>query len=165
MLLEESGRFKARLEGPVSGNILLRQDQHRQAHNALFVLEFARACMAGKIRNSRALLMRGAHESADPEESRALNRVADNLATSCRTDKEATDLDGLRGIEGEAASNYFGALNLIVKPHMRPVFQLNGRTRRHPLDRFNALLSFLYALLMNDCRSALESKVSALTSN
>jgi CRISPR-associated protein Cas1 len=63
----------------------------------------------------------------------------------------------LRGLEGEAARGYFEALNLIVKPQARETFALNGRTRRPPLDRFNALLSFLYSMLMNDCRSALES--------
>ncbi len=69
----------------------------------------------------------------------------------------AEDLDVLRGIEGEAARGYFSAINLIVKPQLRATFKLNGRTRRPPLDRFNALLSFLYALLMNDCRSACEA--------
>lgn len=157
VLLEESGRFKARLEGPVSGNILLRQAQHQQAVDKSFTLEFARACVAGKLKNSRAVLMRGARESADQEEAKLLSRAADDLAASLRATKEAFDLETLRGIEGEAARSYFNALNLIVKPQMRSIFQLNGRTRRPPLDRFNALISFLYALLMNDCRSALES--------
>ena len=66
-------------------------------------------------------------------------------------------MDELRGVEGEAARGYFAAVNLIVKPAMRADFQLNGRTRRPPLDRFNALISFLYAMLMNDCRSAIEA--------
>jgi CRISPR-associated protein Cas1 len=66
-------------------------------------------------------------------------------------------LDELRGVEGEAARGYFAAVNLIVKPAMREHFQLNGRTRRPPLDRFNALISFLYSMQMNDCRSACEA--------
>jgi CRISPR-associated protein Cas1 len=71
--------------------------------------------------------------------------------------KHATDVDTVRGLEGEAAKNYFGVLPLIIKPQYREAFALNGRTRRPPLDRTNALLSFLYAMLMNDCRSALEA--------
>lgn len=157
VLLDEHGRFKARLEGPVSGNILLRQAQHRAAEDAGSTLAHARACVAGKLKNSRANLQRGAREAADPEEAAQLSRTADNLAASLRAVADAADLDELRGIEGEAARGYFAALNLIVKPQARRAFALNGRTRRPPLDRFNALLSFLYAMLMNDCRSALET--------
>lgn len=157
VLLDGTGRFKARLEGPVSGNILLRQAQHRNSSDSTVTLEIARAIVAGKLKNSRSVILRGARESADADEAKSLTRTADDLAASLRATKEAADLDTLRGIEGEAARGYFGALNLIVKPAMREHFSLNGRTRRPPLDRFNALLSFLYAMLMNDCRSALEA--------
>ncbi|MFN3956074.1 MAG: type I-C CRISPR-associated endonuclease Cas1c [Tepidimonas ignava] len=157
VLLDDTGRFKARLEGPVSGNILLRRAQYRLASDAPFALEFARAVVAGKLKNSRSVLLRAARESADSQESQTLARAADNLAASLRAARDAPDLDALRGVEGEAARGYFAALNLVVKPRAREHFTLDGRTRRPPRDRFNALLSFLYAMLMNDCRSALES--------
>jgi CRISPR-associated protein Cas1 len=157
VLLDNSGRFKARLEGPVSGNILLRQTHHKVACEPIFSLEFARAIVAGKLKNSRTNVQRGAREAADPDEGYALTRIADNLAASLRAAAVADNLDELRGVEGEAARGYFVALNLIVKPQYRTLFSLNGRTRRPPLDRFNALISFLYAMLMNDCRSACEA--------
>ncbi|MDP2786583.1 MAG: type I-C CRISPR-associated endonuclease Cas1c [Pseudomonadota bacterium] len=157
VLLDEHGRFKARMEGPVSGNILLRQAQHKAAGDPVATLEHARACVAGKLKNSRVTLQRGAREAADAEEAAQLTRSADNLAASLRAAAVAGNLDELRGVEGEAARGYFAALNLIVKPQMRASFALDGRTRRPPLDRFNALISFLYAMLMNDCRSALEA--------
>lgn len=157
VLLDDSGRFKARLEGPVSGNILLRQAQHRAANDAAITLDFARACTAGKLRNSRTVLQRGARESENKTEIALLTRAVDNLAASLRAVSVAATPDELRGVEGEAARGYFQALNLVVKPSYRDAFQLNGRTRRPPLDRFNALISFLYAMLMNDCRSALEA--------
>ncbi|MDA1044247.1 MAG: type I-C CRISPR-associated endonuclease Cas1c [Verrucomicrobia bacterium] len=157
VLLDESGRFKARLEGPVSGNILLRLAHHRVASESAFRLEFARAIVAGKLRNSRTNLQRGAREAADPEEAAALTRTSDCLTASLRAAAIATNLDELRGVEGEGARGYFAALNLVVKPQVRGAFTLNGRTRRPPLDRFNALISFLYAMLMNDCRSACEA--------
>ena len=157
VLLDGSGRFKARLEGPVSGNILLRQAHHRSAADGAFALEFARAIIAGKLKNSRSLLLRAARETADTDEQDQLTRVADNFAASLRALAKASDLDTLRGVEGEAARGYFAALNLVVKPQVREHFALNGRTRRPPLDRFNALLSFLYSMLMNDCRAALET--------
>lgn len=157
VLLDDHGRFKARLEGPVSGNILLRLAQHRMTQTADFTIKTARTIVAGKLKNSRSVIQRGAREAGSDDEAATLTRAADNLAASLRAVKEATDLDTLRGLEGEAARGYFEALNLIVKPQMRADFALDGRTRRPPLDRFNALLSFLYAMLMNDCRSALES--------
>ena len=157
VLLDGSGRFKARLEGPISGNILLRQAHHRSAADGAFALEFARALIAGKLKNSRGLLLRAARETVDSDEQAQLVRAADNLAASLRALAQAGDLDVLRGVEGEAARGYFAALNLVVKPQVRQHFALDGRTRRPPLDRFNALLSFLYSMLMNDCRSALET--------
>jgi CRISPR-associated protein Cas1 len=157
VLLDTNGRFKARLEGPVSGNILLRLAQHRVAGDQVATLGIARALIAGKLRNSRSVLMRGAREAADESEGQKLRQAAESLAASLRAAGNASDLDKLRGVEGEAARGYFAAINLIVKPQFRASFALNGRTRRPPLDRFNALLSFLYAMLMNDCRSAVES--------
>jgi CRISPR-associated protein Cas1 len=157
VLLDDAGRFKARLEGPVSGNILLRQSQHQKAADASWTMEVARVIVAAKLKNSRSVILRGARESADVEETRSLGRTADDLAASLRAVTNASDLDMLRGIEGEAARGYFAALNLVIKPAVREHFALNGRTRRPPLDRFNALLSFLYAMLMNDCRSAVEA--------
>lgn len=157
VLLDDAGRFKARLEGPVSGNILLRQAQHHAAKDDGLVLTMARAIVAGKLRNSRSVLLRGARETANADDAQALGRATKALAASVRTLPAAADLDAVRGIEGEAARGYFAALNLLVKPKARTDFALNGRTKRPPRDRFNALISFLYSMLMNDCRSAAES--------
>jgi len=157
VLLDGNGRFKARLEGAVSGNILLRQAQHRQALDEKFALGIAQSMIAGKLRNSRQILQRGAREALDETDSRALADTVDTLANSLRNLPHAADLDVVRGIEGDAAKNYFSALSLIVKREYRGKFSMDGRTRRPPRDRFNALLSFLYSMLMNDCRSALEA--------
>jgi len=157
VLLDHTGRFKARLEGPVSGNILLRQAQHRAADDPAFALTIARAVIAGKLRNSRTILQRAARETADPADAQALGRTVDALAASIRAAAQAADLDALRGVEGEAARGYFAALNMAIRPQARVDFSLDGRTKRPPRDRFNALISFLYSMLMNDCRSAAEA--------
>ncbi|NIC40820.1 type I-C CRISPR-associated endonuclease Cas1c [Aquabacterium sp. A08] len=157
VLLEESGRFKARLEGATAGNVLLRRAQHLQSLNAAFTLDFARACVAGKVRNSRQVLQRGAREAKTASEAALLTRGAQDLAATLRALPSACDLDVLRGLEGEAARQYFECQPLLLKADLRPTFSMNGRTRRPPRDRMNALLSFLYAMWMNDCRSALEA--------
>ena len=157
VLLDSNGRFKARLEGPVSGNVLLRQAQYRKADDTDFSISVARNCIAGKIRNSRQVVLRGARESKVQEDVSALTRAGDDLAAALRSLPGANDLDTLRGFEGEAARQYFSAVNLLVRPILRECFRMDGRTRRPPRDRLNALLSFLYSLLMNDCRSAIEA--------
>lgn len=157
VLLDGNGRFKARLEGPISGNVLLRQAQHERSRDAAFAVGIARNCIAGKVRNTRQVLLRGAREAKDADDSTRLGRAADDLAATLRALPSAADMDTLRGLEGEAARQYFGGLNLIVRPDARAAFQMDGRSRRPPRDRLNALLSFLYSMLMNDCRSAIEA--------
>ena len=157
VLLDDNGRFKARLEGAVSGNVLLRQAQFQRVADPAFTLDMARASVAGKIKNTRQVLQRGAREAKAEDEANALARLADNLAASLRALPGENSLDGVRGIEGEAARRYFSGLNLLVRADQRAAFAMDGRTRRPPRDRLNALLSFLYAMWMNDCRSALEA--------
>ena len=157
VLLDDNGRFKARLEGAVSGNVLLRQAQFQRVADAAFTLDMARACVAGKIKNTRQVLQRGAREAKSDDEAKTLARLADDLAASLRALPAAASLDALRGLEGEAARQYFSGLSLLVRPDQREAFAMDGRTRRPPRDRFNAVLSFLYAMWMNDCRSALEA--------
>ena len=157
VLLDSNGRFKARLEGAVSGNVLLRQAQFARGADAAFTLDMARSFVAGKIKNTRQVLQRGAREAKSEAEAAVLTRRADDLAASLRALPEAATLDAVRGVEGEAARQYFSGLPLLVRADLREHFTMDGRTRRPPRDRFNALLSFLYAMWMNDCRSALEA--------
>jgi CRISP-associated protein Cas1 len=157
VFLDMNGRFKARIEGAVSGNVLLRQTQYSRSQDAAVCLELARAFVAGKIRNARQVLLRGAREAKDETEAEQISRVADNLAASLRALPDASDLDTVRGIEGEAARQYFGSINQLIRPDARADFQMNGRSRRPPRDRVNAILSFLYSMWMNDCRSGCEA--------
>lgn len=157
VLLDAHGRFKARLEGPVSGNVLLRQAQHRCLASAAFCVAAAKSCVAGKLKNCRQVLLRGARETGRAQDSDELAATADEFARALARLEHAPDLDAVRGLEGDAAKRYFAVFGLLVRPEARAAFTPNGRSRRPPLDRMNALLSFLYAMLMNDCRSAAES--------
>jgi len=157
VLLDDNGRFKARLEGAVTGNVLLRQAQFQRVTDPVFTLDMARASVAGKIKNTRQVLQRGAREAKADDEIKALTRLVDDLAAALRALPIVADLDSLRGVEGAAARQYFSGLNLLIRLDQRVTFFMDGRTRRPPRDRFNALLSFLYAMWMNDCRSALEA--------
>lgn len=157
VLLDANGRFKARLEGATAGNVLLRRAQHDTSQDEAFTLRLARYIVAGKLRNQRQVLLRGARDTKAEDDRQVLTRAAQNLAASQRALPAAADLDAVRGVEGEAARGYFTALNHLVRPDLRDRFALDGRSRRPPRDRMNALLSFLYAMWMNDCRSACEA--------
>ena len=156
-LLDRNGRFRARVEGPVSGNILLRQVQFEAARDPVRTLAVACSVVAGKLRNSRTVLQRGAREAKAEEDRTALDAAVSKFDSSLRAAAVAVDLDTLRGVEGEAARTYFEALNLVLRSDAREQFKMDGRSRQPPRDRLNALLSFLYTLLTHDCRSALES--------
>jgi CRISPR-associated protein Cas1 len=151
------GRFLARIEGPVNGNILLRQAQFRAADDNTITLELAKAFIAAKIRNSRHGLLRSARDSKSAEESVHLNKAAEQLAVNLRNLEHAESVDTVFGLEGDAAHIYFNQINHMLRPTARAHFSFSSRNRRPPKDRINALLSFLYALLLNDCRSALET--------
>lgn len=154
--LDRNGQFSARVEGPVSGNILLRQAQYAAAGSQLTALSIARACVAGKLQNSRHVLLRGARDAKDNKDIQNLRQTSRLLASQIRKLPETMDLDVLRGLEGDGARVYFAATSWLIRVDQRLVFNFERRSRRPPLDRFNALISFLYTLLVNDCRSALE---------
>ncbi|MGP8174268.1 MAG: type I-C CRISPR-associated endonuclease Cas1c [Terracidiphilus sp.] len=157
VLLDRNGRFKARLEGPISGNILLRQAQFARANLPEFALAHAKACIAGKLKNSRSVLLRGARDANEEADAEGLRETAEALAINLRHLESAPALDVVRGLEGESARRYFAAFSYLIRNDQRAAFTPDGRSRRPPQDRMNALLSFLYSMLMNDCRTALES--------
>lgn len=153
--LSRTGRFKARVEGPLRGNVLLRRAQHLALSDRERTTAVARQIVAGKLQNSRQVLLRAAREAPDPEDGEALGDEADRLASLLVRLRSLTDLDEIRGAEGEAARAYFGVFGRMVSKE-RGTFSLDGRNRRPPRDRVNALISFLYALLRGECAAALE---------
>ncbi|MEZ5847962.1 MAG: type I-C CRISPR-associated endonuclease Cas1c [Geminicoccaceae bacterium] len=157
VLLERNGRFQARIEGPVAGNVLLRRAQYAISETPT---EIIRALVVGKVANQRAVLLRHVRdhgEEASAEGVTAVRAAAERLARILRrAELKDKDESSLRGSEGEAAAQYFAVFNELVRSP-DPEFAWTGRSRRPPLDPLNALLSFLYTLLTHDCRSAAES--------
>jgi CRISPR-associated protein Cas1 len=154
--LSENGRFLARVQGPVSGNVLLRREQYRRADDPAFSASVATACVLGKVANSRTALLRALRDHGEKIDTEALQETINHLGTAIRRLQGGLELDEVRGVEGDAARAYFGALDhLIVRD--KEHFFMRQRSRRPPLDRLNCLLSFLYTLVVHDMRSALEA--------
>jgi len=153
--LSERGRFWARVEGPVSGNVLLRREQYRRADDAGASSEIARAIVVAKIANCRTVILRAARERPEGAGVPELADAADHLAQHLRSLEEPVSLDTVRGKEGDAARNYFSVFDHLITAQ-KEAFFFRERSRRPPLDNMNAVLSFLYTLLVHDMRSALE---------
>ena len=153
--LTENGRFLARVIGPVSGNVLLRREQYRQADNLEQSANLSSAFITGKVANCRTVLRRMLRDHGDKVEVSAFETAINHLSASLRRLQAGLDLDGIRGVEGDAAHVYFSLFDQLVSRN-REDFTFQQRSRRPPLDRMNCLLSFLYTLLLHDIRSALE---------
>jgi CRISPR-associated protein Cas1 len=151
--LTESGRLLSRVDAPGSGNVLLRRTQFRWADSPDRCAAIARAAVAGKVQNARNLLLRAARETECSSDQEPLQAAVRHLADVLPTLADLTDVEVVRGHEGDAARVYFEAFPSMVRQN-RDSFQMIGRSRRPPLDRINSLLSFVYALLLNDCVSA-----------
>lgn len=157
--LTPNGRFQARVEGPRTGNVLLRRAQYRAAETSALAVAFARGVVAAKAANQRTVIRRALRDhrpTLSTAAEAALVEAELRLGDSARRAMLADNVASLRGIEGEAASAYFAAFGYLVRVD-EDAFRFGVRSRRPALDRFNALLNFLYALLGHDCRSALES--------
>jgi len=154
--LTPSGRFLARVNGRVRGNVLLRRTQYRRADNCEESLEIAKSFVIGKIVNCRTVLGRGIRDHGVVIDSDKVRAVDALLIENLLKIEGCNSADTLRGIEGNCAKFYFITLDeLILK--QKDDFYLIERNRRPPLDNMNALLSFLYTLLAHDVESALET--------
>lgn len=153
--LDEQGRFIARVEGPISGNVLLRRSQYRAHEDPQRTCELARCFVAGKLQNQYRVLQRAARERKHATPCDTLLSAMAALQDQLRLLEAATTIDEVRGVEGYASKLYFAVLDALIVAQ-RDSFRFERRTRRPPRDRMNALLSFVYALLTNDYVSALE---------
>jgi CRISP-associated protein Cas1 len=153
--LSQSGRFQGRLSGPTTGNVLLRRAQHEAIANPVATLNIARYVVAGKLQNTRNILMRAAREAKDSADEVKLRAAAQVHADAIESAEKTGDIDKLRGIEGYAAKAYFGAFGEMIRMN-REGFEFTVRSKRPPKDGINALLSFAYTLLANECVAACE---------
>ncbi len=151
----ESGRFLARVEGPVSGNVLLRREQYRRADDEEKSAEIARSVVVGKVANCRTVLMRAVREKPDCEGRSELEAAAVRLGHLVDDLQKTLPLEVVRGHEGDGARVYFAVFDYLIT-EAKDGFYFRERSRRPPLDNMNALLSFLYTLLTHDVAAALE---------
>lgn len=154
--LSEHGKFLARVEGPTRGNVLLRREQYRWSDSPDRTCGVARAIVAAKIANGRAVLLRANRDRPEAEGSERLAAAAASMGLLLSDLDRRPDVDSVRGVEGAAARAYFDVFDDLIS-QQKGDFRFAGRSRRPPLDRVNALLSFIYTLLLHDFRCAVET--------
>ena len=150
------GRFLARTCGKSRGNVLLRRKQYRIADNDAESCLIAKNFIFGKVYNARWSLKRTRRDHAIRIDTEKFSIATEQLKNLLTQILDAKSLDSLRGFEGSAAGIYFDRFDEMILAN-KTEFYFHGRNRRPPLDNVNALLSFVYMLLANECASALEA--------
>ena len=149
------GRFMARVQGPKSGNVLLRRNQYRWADDPVRYAGISRFIIGAKISNCRSVLQRVLRNNKDCNGYDDLRNAVSQLLSSLRSVRDSTDIDSIRGIEGESAANYFNVFDHLIM-QQKESFSFTCRNRRPPKDPVNAMMSFVYSIMLQDCVSALE---------
>ena len=141
-----SGKYLVSIQNPIKGNVRLRRKHYRISDDKNVCLDISKSFIIGKIFNCRCVLQRLIRDHKETINSEKVNKVVNSLAISIKNIDKVKDLDSLRGVEGEAAKNYYSVFSeLIFRSEFKERF--NGRSRRPPRDEINALLSFFYTLL------------------
>lgn len=154
--LSAKGRLIARIQGKSKGNILLRRTQYRIADDPDRSIGIVRNIIAAKLYNEKWVIERYIRQYAYRIDSRRLQACSMQLTEMLEKVRGASAADTLRGFEGSAQAIYFSCFDDMIL-NQKDDFSFGIRSRRPPLNRVNALLSFLYAVLSNDVASALET--------
>ena len=142
--LTTSGRHTASLTA-TAGQVQRRLRQYRALADEPTCLRLARALARAKLESQHRYLLRGSRG-----DDRARDEMLPDLVpirSALASLDGAADRDSLRGFEGSAAAAYFRGLARLLAATVPESLRYSTRTRRPPLDRFNALLGFGYGLL------------------
>ncbi|MBQ6164442.1 MAG: CRISPR-associated endonuclease Cas1, partial [Clostridia bacterium] len=132
-----TGRYLASVGSNVNGNVLLRRAQFRIADDETVALSFAKSFIAGKLYNAKYVLLRCLRDHPLQVDCEKLQSAADAIQNYLSALKDAESAEVLRGIEGNAAAEYFGVFNELILQN-KTDFYFEGRSRRPPLDNVNA---------------------------
>lgn len=156
VFLTASGRFRARVIGESRGNVVLRKEQYRISDDEARSATIARNFIIGKIYNTKWIVERAVRDHSLRVDVAKFKNVSKQLSDTLMLIRKTTNLESLRGLEGQAALSYNSVLNDMIL-QQKDAFYFHFRSRRPPLDRTNALLSFAYTLLAKDCAAGLET--------
>lgn len=149
------GRYLCSILGESNRNVLLRREQFRIADKEERSLQFAKVFILGKIFNERWVIERTKRDHAMRVNVDRLIAQSQKLRGVLSSIETCNTIDELRGLEGNAAKEYFYVFDDLILRNKDDFF-FEERSRRPPLDPLNALLSFLYSILTRDCAAAVQ---------
>lgn len=152
----QSGKYLASVSNFVNGNVLLRREQLRIADKETNSLKIAKNMIIGKLYNSKYLLLKCARDHELQVDAKKIRNSASLIQNYMKDILDTNTKESLRGIEGNAAAEYFGCFDDMILQN-KSDFYFCGRNKRPPTDNVNALLSLAYSLLANDYSHALQS--------
>lgn len=155
-MLTPNGKFLCRITGPGHGNVILRKQQYRISDNEELALPYIKNIILGKVYNEKWTISRTVRDYPMRVNVEKLQNIIDVLSKKLEDIRNVDSISRLRGIEGDSAAEYFSVFDDLILNNKED-FYFSGRNRRPPTDYVNAMLSFCYALLANDCASALEA--------
>lgn len=156
VFLTRTGRFLARVIGKSRGNVLLRKKQYQVSDNENESASIAKNFIVGKIFNNKWILERMTRDHGLRIDIKQFKETSHSLTGIIEELRKCENLESIRGWEGQAALRYNNLFNDLIL-QQKDDFFFHERTRRPPLDRVNAMLSFAYTLLANDLAASLES--------
>lgn len=152
--LTRGGRIRFIVSGPTSGNVHLRQAQHRATEDVNTTLHITRNIVAAKLQNSRRVISRWGRDHSQPTIRAELRSRAKQLGRKITHIATVDTPHTLRGIEGDAGRLHFGAVRVVLSLER---LRFTKRNRRPPRDPVNALLGMCYALLVTESTGAIET--------
>lgn len=154
--MTKNGRFLARVIGESKGNVVLRKTQYRQSDSEIQSSRLARNFILGKVYNQKWMLERMTRDYPMRIDVARFKETSRYFSRKLIEIRECEDLERLRGLEGKVAVHYNQLFDDMIL-QQKDDFMFKGRSRRPPLDRVNAMLSFAYSLLARDTGAALEA--------
>lgn len=152
--LSPYGKFLARIQGEAKGNVYLRKAQFELLSHCPALL--AQNTVAAKLSNTRSLIRHSMKDYPELDSSGELSKCIHYLECGIENVYQTNDMETILGIEGNCAKAYFDVFDKLIL-QQKDDFKMVSRTKRPPLDRVNAVLSFMYTILTASCASALES--------
>lgn len=147
-----NGKFLASSNGRIHGNVLLRRQQYRISDDWQIKNKISKIILASKFYNSRWVIERFTRDHPLQVDVKLLKKISTNLYEGILLTKDCNDAKSLLGLEGDLARQYFGIFDELI---LNKEFNFDKRSRRPPLNEVNALLSFGYTIITNECSNAL----------
>ncbi|MFI2859126.1 type I-C CRISPR-associated endonuclease Cas1c [Paenibacillus sp. JSM ZJ436] len=155
VFMSMNGRFLARVIGASKGNVILRKKQYLLSHDVTQSALIARNFIVGKLYNNKWILERMTRDYPLRVDIERFKHISNHLSSLIKEIRQCSDLDRLRGLEGQAALSYNQVFDEMIL-QQKEDFYFRSRSRRPPLDKVNAMLSLAYTLLSQDMTSAIE---------